>query len=270
MEIENQDMGYEDEVDTSVVENADVVDYEEEGEDQVDQTDDKGQGDEEEIAVIRKSLEKKNRYINNLRSRHKALKEHLHKIEMERAQNTAKPPNENDFQSYMEYLEAKNKHEIENQFGELKTKQEIDALQQQQQLINEQMAEQSYAQYQEIAEKHPDIRATMESPEVMQIVQALPPHIDSLFDEVDNPALAGYVLAKEGRLAALANMHPQVALVEIVQALHRADRYISPKQRVSKAPAPIAGARGTGAPVKSLSDMTPDQLVKHLAKIGAS
>lgn len=262
--------GLDNEVDATIenavdedVSEEDVSENEGEAEEAEDNGSDENTDVEQEMKTIRKALNKKNRYIDNLRARHRELEAEMKKLQETKAESN--PPKETDYESVLDYLKAQQQYDLEQKFAEHGTQQQQTALQQQQQMLMQQINEQNHQKYQELAAANPDIKQTLESAETQQVIQSLPSHIDALFNEVDNPALAGYVLAKEGRLPELAYMKPEVALVEIVNAMHRGAQYATPKAKqspVSKAPQPLSAAKGTGKISKQPHQMAGDELLK--------
>lgn len=87
------------------------------------------------------------------------------------------------------------------------------------------------------------------------------PLLDRLILEADNAPLVLYTLAKEGKLEQVAQLPPQQMLMEIARAQSRGEA-MARTQKVSKAPAPISGVKGTAAGQKSVTEMSPDELLK--------
>lgn len=231
--------------------------------------DEKTPSAEEQIELLKKANEKKTRYADNkrkeaaeARARSRELEVQLQKLLSN--QQTKEAPKMDNFDSVLDFVKADTEYTLEQKMSEQTRQQQLMALEQQKALLNQQINEQNGAKYQELAQVNPDVKVTLESPEVSALIQAMPDHIDRLFSEVDNPALAGYVLAKEGRLADLAYMHPQVALVEIVQAMHRGQQFMQQAARPKpQAPNPIGSVKGVGkSSTKPLHLMTPSELDK--------
>lgn len=93
-------------------------------------------------------------------------------------------------------------------------------------------------------------------------LESLPRHIENAFLEADNGALAAYVLAKEGKLESLSQMSPTRAAAEIARAEDRGAAFL--KTKISKAPQPIASARGTASSTTSLDELSPKELLARL------
>ena len=85
------------------------------------------------------------------------------------------------------------------------------------------------------------------------------------FLEADKPELAFYALASEGKLEDLDKMTPTRAARVIALAEIKGEE-MSKARPVSKAPAPIQQAKGTGTRRKTLDDMSPSELIAHLKK----
>lgn len=275
MELENEIVGEEQEVeitteqpdadneDSSVSENENTEDQE--GED--DQSEDASNDDgiEKEMKTIKKALNKKNRYIDNQRSRIRALEEEIQKLQSTSKQGSENAPKMEQYDSVLDYMEAKQKHDLEQKFAEQGQQQQITALQQQQQAIRVQQEQQIEQEITELVSASPEVKSVFEKN--LSVIEQMPPHIESLMYEIGDAVPAAYALAKEGRLQELYHMHPHVAAAELVQAQHRGRQYLeqsSSAPSISKAPKPIASARGSGTNTKPLEKRSPDELMKWL------
>lgn len=97
--------------------------------------------------------------------------------------------------------------------------------------------------------------------ENMDVIRSLPEPVKELLREADNPAYAFYQLAKDGQLDQLADVSPARAALLIARA---EDKALASKKPVTKAPAPLASARGTASGEKSLDQYSPDELRKWM------
>jgi hypothetical protein len=213
---------------------------------------------------IKKALDKKTRYIRNLREREKALLAEVEKLKSEKIE--PKQIKEDEFQgSYGEFIKQQAVEEMKAVLGQNQQQQKLDQLTLQQQQI---VAEQTQAISEEAME------FSKQSDDFAKIVPAnaskfdvLPAEIQGLFFELESPTLAAYALAKEGKIEQLAFMSPYMAATEIVRAQERGLQYLqaTSKKQISNAPAPIQGVRGTSKiPTGRLGDKNPDELYKWI------
>lgn len=97
--------------------------------------------------------------------------------------------------------------------------------------------------------------------ENMDVIRSLPETVKELLREADNPAYAFYQLAKDGQLDQLSEVSPARAALLIARA---EDKALAAKKPVTKAPPPLASARGTASGEKSLDQYSPDELRKWM------
>lgn len=273
MELENEIVGEEQEVnepvesydaddgDSGVSEDDNAEHQEGEGEQSDDASDD---GIDKEMKTIKKALNKKNRYIDNQRSRIRSLEGEIQKLQTSMNTGASDAPQMEQYESVLDYMEAKQKHDLEQKFAEQGQQQQLTHLQQQQMAVRQQQDQQIETEINELVDSSPEVKSVFE--ENLAVIEQMPPHIEALMYEVDAVA-AGYALAKEGRLQDLYSMHPHVAAAELVQAQHRGRQYLeqsSSAPSISKAPKPIASARGSGTNSKPLDKRSPDELMKWL------
>lgn len=95
----------------------------------------------------------------------------------------------------------------------------------------------------------------------MDVLVTLPETVKELLRESDNPAYAFYQLAKDGQLEQLADVSPARAALLIARA---EDKALAAKKPVTKAPAPLASAKGTASGSKPLAERSPDELRKWM------
>lgn len=233
-----------------------------------DDADDGGKVDgdvDTELKTVRKALDKRNRYINNQRQRIRALEIEMQKLRDSGSQNTAKAPEMDKFESVLDYMKADQTYTLEQKLAEQAQKQQLGALEYQQQQLMEQQAHEMAGQMQEMIKSNPDVQRVISSN--ANIIQSMPPHIERLMAEIDNAPAATYALAKEGRLQDLYYMPPHIAAAHLVQAEIRGQQLLQqPTQKTQIAHKPIGSLKGSGKSGKSISDMTPDELVKRFLK----
>lgn len=187
-------------------------------------------------------------------------RQRLEQLEKELAQFKPKSddaPKEENYNSYSEYLEAKQEYLLEKKLAEreLKAKEatkttEVNNFRQQQ----EARIVQQEAEFKKIA---PDFDSVIAP--YSDVFSNLPQPITEQLLKADNLPLAVYNLAKEGKLEELPFMDAIDAAVEI-----RLAQRAAPTPPQSKAPPPITAARGAASASKTLSNMTPDEIGKWL------
>jgi hypothetical protein len=98
--------------------------------------------------------------------------------------------------------------------------------------------------------------------EVGDTISALPSDVQRAILEADDGAIALYALAKEDRLDELERMNGRQAAAFLAKAEIRGQELLKKVSRVSAAPAPIKGVKGTGTFQKDIMDMTPEEIVQ--------
>ena len=164
-------------------------------------------------------------------------------------------PKESDYESYAEFLEARNDWKIEQKLKEREGKQEqtFKAEQEKQWVVNR-TAEVDKESV-EFAKQYPQFNAVIE--EHAETIQELPDSIKVQLLRTNNPSLALLNLAESGVLEELGSMSPEDARVEIRLALRQ--QPTKPPQK-SNAPKPLAAARGVVSGVKDPNTMSGREL----------
>lgn len=206
------------------------------------------------------AISRRDRTIGKLQARTRELEARLNEFMTREAPKQAedKGPQEKDFNTYGEYVEAraewKAEKKLEQRLAEFqKTNKEADAK-------NKVTAEQQQyfaTRAQEIDKKSAEYSASIPDFDDIQeqnveIVASLPREIQMAMLEADDPALAFYNLAKEGRLVELANMTPTRAAMVIALASKK------PPSKPTQAPKPLQGVNGTGQGGGGLSNLDKD------------
>lgn len=232
---------------------------------------DEPQKEAEEIDETKEPKEKS--YLNALAKKKGQLtKERFLRVELEKriadleakqkAPESKQPddvPNEKDFEGkpWGEYARAVAKYEAQKLAEEnKKTTQEHTSNVERQAYVQERVdhaADNSAA----AAKAFPDFKQVEN--DNMDFVRTLPDPIKEVLREADNPAYAFYQLAKDGQLEELSEASPARAALLIARA---EDKALASKKPVTKAPAPLASAKGTGSGGKSLDAMSGEELVK--------
>lgn len=213
------------------------------------------------------ALSRRDRQIGKLRAEQQQLQAELERYraqakpqEQSNSQRPSDYPDEDKFDNYGDFLKAVARYEARQEMAEGNKRQQQEYQQSQEQQWVAKRESEIADQAAEVASSIPDFGQTIA--EYADVIDSFPPQLERLFLECENPPMAFYALAKEGRLEDLLQMTPYRAAMEIGRAQ---DRGIALSQRrpITKAPAPIAPARGLGTTGKSLSDMDPAELLKR-------
>ncbi len=222
---------------------------------------------DKEMKTIKKALNKKNRYIDNLRARNRALQAEMQKLKASPNGSVKPPPSMDQFESVLDYVKAENAYELDKRLSEQQSQQQLSLLEQQQAAIRQQQTQAMAQDFAELSSASSEAKAILE--QAMPLVGQMPDHLDELFFEIDNAAAAIYALAKEGRLQDVYYMHPHIAAAEIVQAQHRGLQYMANATRQvpqKQPPKPLDGLKGRAKTSRDYKDMSPDEIVKTFIK----
>lgn len=217
------------------------------------------------ISRLEKSRAKKDWQLSEQGKQLEALRKEIEGFKQSN-QPKNKEPDENDFDNYGDYLKAvaRYKPQQENQPEKAVDPKKIE--------------EQAYATAKEAVHYEQRVnhvaqqaqKAMAESPELQQlfadnedILDSFPPQIEKVFLDADNAPAAFYALTKEGKLELLAQMNPTQAAYTIAQAQIRGEQMMK-AAKVSKAPAPITGAKGASQSGKPLGQQSWSELKKNL------
>lgn len=153
-------------------------------------------------------------------------------------------PQEKDFDTYGEYLEAKTLWKVEQRFAESKKADKEAATKQQ---FTEEQEHYINTRAQEVSKKSDEYSKTIQDFDEVQeqnleVVASLPQEIKMLMLEADDPALAFYNLAKTGTLIDLADMPLHKAAMVIAKAQSQ-----TIARQTTQAPKPLRGVTGAGA-----------------------
>lgn len=198
--------------------------------------------------------------------REKELLEKLAKYEQahqpqQAKQATTGEPKEADYDNYHDYIRALNKWDNEQIVEQKLTARETKAKESQETAQKEAWRDERKAvvadQTRELLAENKDILPLLQ--EYADFLDELPTVIDDLFLEAENGALAFLNLAREGKLEALLTMSPTRAAVEIDRAQRQTT---TPPNKVTNAPTPMSPAKGMAVVGKSLSQMSPKEVLK--------
>lgn len=218
--------------------------------------------EEKERRKLENALSYQRKQRSKAQQEAKETRTRLEQLEKQLAQNKPKAddaPNEANYNSYSEFLEAKQEYLLEKKLAERDAK----AKESQAVATNQQEETKRYQSFDKASQ-------TFEK-EVADASQVFEQNIESIRDlwtnetlrnvilKAENAPLALYNLAKEGKLDQLLDMDAIDAAVEIRLAQRNA-----PTHPQTKAPPPIAAARGAASASKTLNNMTPDEIGKWL------
>lgn len=207
----------------------------------------------EEIPFPKKAvnaLSRRDKQIGKLQAQLAAERAELAKYR-EQAAKTPQEPKEEAYDNYGEFLEAKARMKFEQEQSQKNKQLEEQATQQQKEAWVSERSDYAIEKAKSAIESIPDYKQLFM--ENADILQSLPKHVEEAFYEADEPALAFYALAKEGKLDALLNMSPARVALEIGRAELRGEA-LSKAKPVTKAPTPIQGLKGTGNSTKTINE----------------
>lgn len=215
---------------------------------------------DKELKTVRKALDKRNRYINNQRQRIRDLEAQIEKLNTPK--ESPKPPEMDGYENVLDYLNANQNYTLEQKMAEVQQKQQLEALQQQKQAALAEQTKVFEQQAVELANEHADFKNVIASN--ISVIEAMPDHINEMLIELDNGLMAAYALAKEGRLASLYTMPPQIAAAHLVQAEIRGQQYLQQSTQQKPPPKPIGSLKGGKSSTQSVPNLKGEKLLKWL------
>ena len=195
--------------------------------------------------------------IGKLQAQLAADRAELQKYRESEAQKADKPPVAEDFQSYDEYIDAKQDYKISKMQKELAPK-AVPEPELERQAWQQERIQYAAQKANEMAKTIPDYTATIN--ENVDFINSLPEGIVETLYEAENGGLALFTLIKEGRLYELSEMSERAAAIAIGRAEARGASYLV--KQTTKAPAPIDGLKGLGQSSKSKANMSYEELKK--------
>lgn len=204
------------------------------------------------------ALNRKNKQISKLRAQMRELEA---KLNENQAPKEKKVLNPDDFESYGDYINAQVEALVDQKTHQSQTDMQKAHIAQQKQVLQAQRDQYILEQAKEASKTLTDLPYVWQ--QNAEVLDALPKDVADIFYSIDNAPAAIYMLAKEGKLQDLMYANPAVAAYEIVTAQNKGLEMLSrPAQRVSRAPEPIAKAKGNGSVKKQLSPN--DDVLKSL------
>lgn len=177
-----------------------------------------------------------------------------------------KEPNEDEFDTYTDYIKSHSKWAAKSEISEAnqeQVQQKIDTLESQHKeaYVHEREAYVE-SKAQEFKQQHSDfvevLQANAEVPMTQDIEQA--------FLAVEDAPRAYYNLAKEGKLESLSRMPIAMAQAEIIQAQYRKPAAVQKTKPISAAPKPMKSATGTASSNRPLHQQSVEDTMKWFNK----
>lgn len=266
-------------VETPTIESSEVVQQEavaapeakSETSEEVSETPEETLTPEERIKKLAKARERDKRKIGKLHAQSAQSRETAERLEKALEEITKRLPketqpalDENKFDNYGEFLKADNK-QTATEIAQKIVDEKLAAFQSQQQEQQKQVAwiqertKSVDSETDKLSKELPDFDSVMQSN--AETIQMLPPMVKLVALSIPNVGLAAYQLAKEDAIDELADMTPEQAKSALEQAVKRGTAAIQAR-KISKAPEPMAPARGAASATKSLDRMTAAELVQ--------
>lgn len=211
------------------------------------------------------AISRRDKQIGKLRAQYEQAQAELTRLRTQAPQPQAKKPEnsgepkEADFDNYADYMRAVQRHDLQQALAERDGKQQQTHQEAQQRAYYEDLYVKTQARSDEFIAQTPDAQAVFE--EYADVIEACPENIYKIFLESGDAPLAAYNLAKQGKLEDIMSMSPARAAIEIGRALAQANK---PKP-TTKAPTPLAPAKGTATSNKTIDGMKADELMKWVA-----
>lgn len=210
------------------------------------------------------ALSRRDKQIGKLQAQLAAERSELAKYREQQSKvPTNNSPSEDSYDNYGEYLKAVARHEAKQELSQVHKQQEEQQITSQQETWVAERSDYAIEKAKSAIESISDYKQLFM--ENADILQSLPPHIERAFFEAEEPALAFYALAKEGKLDALMDMSPARAAIEIGKAEMRGET-LSKARTITKAPAPIEALKTVGGSTKTLDTMNQQQLMDWVNK----
>ncbi len=176
--------------------------------------------------------------------------------DFEAKQTPPEAPKASQFQTYDEYLKAVTRHEIKQSQTETAKPQQQAQAESQKQLWRTQREPALKASVDAARASFPDYEQKLQANAA--VLGSLSQDVADAFLDADNGGAAIYQLIEDGMLPLLNGMTPDTVQALIERAEDKA--MSNKKPNISKAPPPMASAKGTSPGSKSLDSMSSDQL----------
>lgn len=224
------------------------------------------ENEEEEVVFPKKAvnaLKRRDNAINRLKAEKRELEAQIAQFRQQKpVKEESSAPNADDYDSFDDYLAALVDYRVKG--GNEQKKQEPQPTQEdvQRQVYFQNRAQEVTKRSEELATILPDFAQVRDMN--ADVLDALPDSIVEAGLEADDFPLALYVLAKEGKLEALAQMSPIKAARELALAETKGQQYLQRKQ--TKAPTPISGKVKPNPNNRGLESMSAEELMAWARK----
>lgn len=223
-------------------------------------------------------INRQQREIRKLRAQKRELEAMMANTPKKEASAEDKEPVDSDYDSYADFLKDRQDWLMKQYQKSQEEQSQQTNFSNQQQAIRSQQDQFIANTAEQLIQSNPEFAQVMA--QNAALIDQMPPQVEELMYELDDPIAAGFALAKEGRLAEIYGMHPAMAAAELIQAQARGAAMLDgstapaakaggaqqpPMQRpqTSQAPKPMASAKGAGtSTTKTLNDMGPEELLK--------
>lgn len=210
---------------------------------------------DKQIGKLRAQMQQYQAELNAIKQAQTQAQSKVNKTEQD-----ADAPNPDSYETYDEYMRAVTDYKIEKRFSQSQ-KQNIESQKASEytRWVQDRTAQTAQKEM-EHAKNIPDFVSVMN--EYSDVLVEMPDPIKEAFLHAEDPALAFYTLAREGKLESVVEMTPYQAAIEIGRAQDRGAGFKQSRQ-ATNAPKPISSAKGQGASRKSLDDMSWKELQKN-------
>ena len=213
------------------------------------------------------AIDRRNKKIVKLKGQNQEIRNQMRQMEQsyQNLMEAKAAPQEDDFDNYGDLLDARAKHNIEEQFTSRERAQLEAAYNDKQSQLQQIKAQNLTEQVNEVSSAIPDFMEVKTQYDA--VLDSFPQEIAEVFLDADNAPLAFYTLAKEGRLEDLAYMQPAHAAIVLAHAQERGRSFLNePKKPIptTKAPKPMTSVKGTGSQSKNLAQMSGDELMSWM------
>lgn len=225
---------------------------------------------EREAAAKQKAIDRKTAAYHAQQRKIAELQEQLAKINQQPQAEGLKEPNIDDFDSYAEYEKAKEEFVTKKVEREIKAKMLQEQYQtEQQRALQEKLAKRQAQEavylkenpaYSQSVKEVTDFLPTLNAPDAVQ--EAV---LEAVYDG-NVPQIIDYFGANNGErleeLARISQLTPAKAAIEVYKIQQKLSQKVPEKKEVKQVPKPIEKVKGVNKGSKTLSQMSPDELIK--------
>jgi hypothetical protein len=212
----------------------------------------------------------RDKQISKLRAQNRELERYMQHVSAQE-QEKSPPPDEASFETYADYLKARQDWGLETHFKERDQAAHMEQINHQKEAIRQQQIEIVAQRHDVLAKENPEYQRVMteNSSLISAIDQPELREIAEILHMIDDPHAAVFALAKEGILESVYSLPPAMAQMEIYHAQMRGAEYLaqtgSRKQKiVTGAPQPMVPAKGTGSVKKPVHELQGSDILKWM------